>query len=231
MTEKPIAFVVAGHYHADHVYGLQTFKEHANAPVWAHEAALEYLESAAAAERLEQRRGVLYPWIDERTRLVKPDRTFRDRERFDLGDTTIELVYAGPAHAPDDVIMIVKEPGVVFSGDLIFGRRLPFLGGEKVNTTNWLARLRDLESLSPKPRYLVPGHGPIATDAAEAIAFTRGYLEYLRTHMGRAAEELVPFDEACARTDWSRYRDLPTFEQANCGNAYQVYLEMQAAGF
>jgi glyoxylase-like metal-dependent hydrolase (beta-lactamase superfamily II) len=231
VTQKPVAFVVAGHYHADHVYGLQTFKEHAQATVWAHEAAAEYIGSAVAEDRLEQRRGVLYPWIDEKTHLVKPDRTFRDRTSFDMGDTTIELVYAGPAHAPDDVIMIVKEPGVVFSGDLIFGGRLPFLGGEKVNTKNWLAGLRYLESISPRPRYIVPGHGEVSANAGEAIAFTRGYIEHLRKYMGQAAEELTPFEEAYEQTDWSRYRDAPTFEQANRGNAYQVYLEMQAAGF
>lgn len=231
VTKQPVAIVIAGHYHADHVYGLQTFKEHAQAKVWAHEDSAQYVNGEPAQARLEQRRGVLFPWIDEKTRVVAPDHTFKDRHRFDMGDTTIELVYAGPAHASDDTIMIVKEAGVVFSGDLIFGGRLPFLGGERVNTKNWLAGLKYLQSIKPAPRYIIPGHGQLATNAKASIVFTRDYLEYLRRTMRKAAEDLAPFEEAYEQTDWRKYKNAATFDRTNRGNAYQVYLEMQAAGF
>jgi len=39
--------------------------------------------------------------------------------------------------------------------------------------------------------------------------------------------ELEPFDEAYARADWSRFRGLPAFEQANRINAYGTYLLME----
>lgn len=42
VTDKPIKIVVAGHYHADHVYGLQAFKEHTDAVIWAQRRALDY---------------------------------------------------------------------------------------------------------------------------------------------------------------------------------------------
>ena len=40
-------------------------------------------------------------------------------------------------------------------------------------------------------------------------------------------KELTPFDEAYAKTDWSRYSALPAFEAANRINAYGVYLRME----
>lgn len=62
------------------------------------------------------------------------------------------------------------------------------------------------------------------------MRFTKDYIEYLRTSMGAAADELVPFDEAYDQTDWSGYRELPAFDASNRGKAYRVYLEMESAG-
>jgi len=45
--------------------------------------------------------------------------------------------------------------------------------------------------------------------------------------MGHAVEELTPFDEAYAKTDWSRFSKLPAFEAANRVNAYGTYLLME----
>jgi len=231
VTDKPVVLVVAGHYHADHVYGLQAFKEHTDAVIWAQQSSSDYIESSDAGIRLQQRRKALFPWVDDSTYLVKPDKTFDKRHTFDMGDTKIELIHAGPAHAPDDTIMIVHKYGVIFSGDLIFGGRLPFLGGDEVNTKNWLAGLSYLQSLKPKPKFVIPGHGKADANPQQAIAFTRGYIEFLRDKMGQAVDQLTMFDTAYKNTDWSKYKDVPTFKEANRGNAYQVYLEMEAEAF
>ncbi|MCO6413334.1 MAG: MBL fold metallo-hydrolase [Thiogranum sp.] len=227
VTDKPVEIVVAGHYHADHVYGLQAFEEHTDATIWAQQAALQYLSSPGAERRLEQRREALFPWVDESTRLVAPDKTYTDRTVLDMGDTQIELLHIGPAHAPDDTIMIVHRYNVVFSGDLIFGGRLPFLGGENVDTRRWLDGLAYLQSLEPSPRFIIPGHGDADENPQASIRFTRNYIEFLRRQMGQAVDNLVPFAEAYGSTDWSDYEDVPTFDAANRGNAYEVYLGME----
>ncbi len=231
ITNKPVTHVVVGHYHADHIYGLQAFKEHTKATIWAQKASNVYIGSYDAKQRLAQRREALFPWVDERTYVVEPDKTFLDRQIFDMGDTKVELIHAGPAHAPDDVIMIVRKYGVVFTGDLIFGGRLPFLGGDEVNTKNWLKGIEYLENIKPAPRFVIPGHGKADTNPQESIAFTRDYIRYLRTQMGEAVQNLTQFKEAYTNTDWSKYKDVPTFEAANRGNAYQVYLEMESELF
>jgi hypothetical protein len=48
--------------------------------------------------------------------------------------------------------------------------------------------------------------------------------------MGAAAREMEPFDEAYARTDWSRFSGLPLFQAANRINAYNTYLLMEQQG-
>jgi hypothetical protein len=59
------------------------------------------------------------------------------------------------------------------------------------------------------------------------IALTRDYLVYLRESMGRAVRDLEPFENAYAKTDWSRFKSLPAFEAANRINAYGTYLPLE----
>jgi glyoxylase-like metal-dependent hydrolase (beta-lactamase superfamily II) len=234
VTDAPVKTVVAGHYHADHIYGLQAFREHTDAVIWAQETAREYFDprtygaSEDARRRLEQRRDALFPWVDESTYVVHPDQTFGARRVLELGGVHFELVHQGPAHSPSDSVMIVREHNVVFSGDLIYTGRVPFLDNPAVDSSNWLEGLDYLEGLRPEPEFVIPGHGRAFADAREGIEFTRGYILHLRRNMGAAVEDFIAFEQAYERTDWSAYRDLPAFEAVNRGNAYIVYLEMEA---
>ncbi len=238
VTDQPIERVVISHYHADHVYGLQAFKDHAgNPPVWAQRLAAGYAEGSRATQgedaerRLQQRREALFPWVDETTRIVAPDETFADHAEFSLGGVSFELTHLGPAHAPGDSILLVKDYGVLFSGDVIYKGRVPFLDSPETDVERWLQGLDYLVKLDPQPDYIIPGHGSASRDMAKAIAATRGYLDFVRAAMRRAVQEFVPFDEAYESTDWSAYRDLPAFEASNRGNAYRIYLEMEAESF
>jgi hypothetical protein len=76
-------------------------------------------------------------------------------------------------------------------------------------------------------KVVVPGHGPASTTPREDMELTRDYLLYLRQAMGRAAREMEPFEDAYARTDWSRFEHLPLFRAANRMNAYNTYLLME----
>ena len=64
-------------------------------------------------------------------------------------------------------------------------------------------------------------------DPAAHLAFTREYLVHLRATMGQAVQDMVPFEEAYGRADWSRFRHLPAFEPANRINAYGTYVLME----
>ena len=222
LTDKPIVKVVVSHYHADHIYGLQVFED-LGAEIIAPDGAQRYLASDAAQNRLEERRFSLEPWVSESTRLVQPDRTVKDETRFTLGDVNFVVSYLGSAHSDGDLTLYVENDRVLFSGDIIFEGRIPFVGD--ANTRNWLAILRKMETDSLAA--LIPGHGPAANRPNEAITLTRRYLEKLRATMGSAARDLEPFAEAYAAADWGEFKDLPAFDAANRRNAYQVFLSME----
>jgi len=222
VTKQPIRRVIVSHYHADHVYGLQALQR-AGATIWAHHAGRAYFTSGVADERLAQRRADLYPWVDEKTRVVTPDLWLDGDTDFRMGGLTFRLIWSGGAHSPEDLLMMVVEDRLLFAGDLVFAGRVPFVGN--ADSKGWLGALDRMVALDPA--VALPGHGPASRDVARDLVLTRDYLRYLRETMGRAVADLEPFDDAYARVDWSRWRDLPAFEAANRGNAYATYLRME----
>ena len=223
LTDQPIRKVIVSHYHADHIYGLQVFED-LGAEISAPEGAQKYLQSEAAKERLEERRFSLEPWVNDATRLVLPDVTVSKSSSFTMGDITFTINYMGKAHSDGDLSMLVEPDKVLFSGDIIFEGRIPFVGN--ADTKSWLETLTRLETGGLTA--LIPGHGAASTEPQQTIALTRAYLAYLRDVMGAAVDEFIPFDEAYAEADWSRFEKLPAFEAGNRINAYQVYLSMEA---
>jgi len=238
VTDQPVERIVISHYHADHIYGLQAFKEHAgNPPVWAQELALGYAGGSAASQgedaqrRLAQRREALFPWVDENTYIVPPDLTFDDQTSFEVGDISFVLKHLGPAHAPGDSIMLVKDYNVLFSGDVIYKGRVPFLDSPQTDINHWLEGLDYLVGLQPQPDYVIPGHGTPSADVSEAVAATRDYIVYVRKAMRQAVADFVPFDKAYNAADWSAYAGMPAFDASNRGNAYRIYLDLEAESF
>lgn len=233
-TDKPVRFLVASHYHADHIYGLQAFKDHSAAVIVAQDHATEYRDNdetqdERAAQRLDQRRGALFPWVDKNTRVVPPDLTFNDRATLAVGGKRFSLINAGPAHSSSDIMMMVEPDGVLFAGDIVQNSRIPFMNGDDVDTAQWLKALDTVLKLEPS--YIIPGHGKPSAAAKEAIAFTRDYITYVRAAMGKAVETWTDFDTAYRDTDWSKYKDFPAFDANNRGNAYRIYIELEGAQF
>jgi glyoxylase-like metal-dependent hydrolase (beta-lactamase superfamily II) len=224
ITPQPIRDVVLTHYHADHVYGLQVFKA-LGATIIAHRDARLYLNSQTAALRLEASRQDLAPWIDEQTHLVAPDRYIEGPTTLTLGGVDFLLQPAGPAHTPEDLVVVLPKSGVLIAGDIVFRGRVPFVG--QADSGRWIEALDRLLALHP--RLIIPGHGPVSTRAESDLMLTRDYLQHLRRTMGDAARDLEPFEEAYAKADWSRFEHLPLFKAANRINAYNTYLLMEQA--
>ncbi len=222
ITPKPVTHVIVSHYHADHIYGLQVFKD-AGATVIAHRGGQLYLNSETAALRLKASREELFPWIDEHTRLVPADRWIDGPTTLTVGGVDFLLRPAGPAHTPEDLVVYLPDRKLLLAGDIVFRARIPFVG--QADSGHWIESLRTL--LAFDAQVIVPGHGPVSTSAREDLQLTHDYLVFLRQSMGEAARNMDPFEEAYAHTDWSRFERLPLFRAANRINAYNTYLLME----
>jgi len=223
LTDQPIVRVIVSHYHADHIYGLQVFED-LGAEIIAPAGADSYLASENARERLEERRFTLSPWVNENTRLVYPNSYLKEGMHFRLGDVDFTISVVGAAHSDGDQTLYVEPDRVLFSGDIIFEGRIPYLGD--ANSRHWLEVLGRMEQ--KELAALIPGHGGVASEPNKAIHLTRRYLSFLRENMAAAVDEFVPFSTAYEGVDWSGFEELPAFAEANRRNAYQVYLALEA---
>ena len=223
ISDLPVKRVIATHYHADHIYGLQVFEEQ-GAEVMAPAGVEEYLQSQAAVDRLEERRFSLEPWVNDDTRLVDPDQYLNKSTTIDEGNVKLVVNYLGKAHSEADLTVFVEPDNVFITGDVIFEGRIPFVGDS--DSKAWLETLNDMAKKEGIAA-LIPGHGGLARDPLKAITLTRDYLAYLRENMGAGVEEMMTFDEIYSEIDWQRFEKLPAFDLGNRVNAYQVFLSME----
>lgn len=223
ITPQKVVAVIVTHYHADHVYGLQEFRN-IGAKIYAQGEGRSYISSETAKQRLIASRIDFSPWVNASTSLIGADIWIDQSYTLTVGGVTFKISRVGPAHAPEDLIIYIPSEKVLFAGDLVFRGRIPFVGN--ADSKGWLQALDEIGSLNPN--VVIPGHGAHSINPAEDIRFTREYLRYLRESMTKSAVNMDPFEEAYQQTDWSEYEGMPLFRAANRMNAYNVYLSIQA---
>lgn len=202
VTDKPLYKVLLTHHHPDHVLGNQAF---ADVPIAALAGTRELLsqQGNAMAENMYRLVG---DWM-RGTEVVLPDETVEPGVQ-DIGGHRLRLL-ALSGHTGADLAILDESTGVLFAGDLVFYQRAlttPNSPGLEI----WQA---DLETLQKLPwRLIVPGHGPLASDAAP-FAQMHDYLGWLdgllRGAAGRGEDmnEVIraPIPERFAAVSLSRY--------------------------
>ena len=222
ITDQPIKVVVMSHYHADHLYGLQVFKDE-GAQVWAPKGTWDYLDSETAENLLESRRTALFPWVTDDTYLVKPDRIIDQDTKFSLGEHQFVINYFGKVHSDGDMSLISVTDQTLYSGDIIFEGRLPFVGD--ANIIDWVKTLDRVRHTQVD--YFVPGHGGASNQPLQTMDLTYRYLKFLLSKLGKAVEEMEQFEETYDSINWSEFENETAFEEANRRNAYAVYLFLE----
>jgi cyclase len=208
----PVRFIVNTHHHGDHIFGNCEFAPPAT--VIAHDAARDEIEKAGLG--LQQ----LWPGVDwGEISLVPPALTFSERLEMSLGAQTAKLIFVGPAHTTNDIVVWLPAERVLFSGDVAMNGVTPYvLMGSVRGSLRALTRLRDLG-----PRTVVSGHGEVA--GPEVIDDTEEYLRWVLDLAEEATEEGVTPLEACRRASLGRFEKLLDPERI-VGNLHRACLEL-----
>jgi cyclase len=125
--------------------------------------------------------------------------------------------HMGPADSAGDLVVLLGEEKILFSGDLADSVLLPPLLSKTIDPEGWLAALTTLGNLNPKA--LVPGYGPIGPP--EGIGATRDYLEHAISAAQTIVKEKIPDDYLPTRLGQPDLRiagllpDLENSHQAN----------------
>lgn len=220
ITDQPVRYVIntGGQ---DHRWLGNSYWIEQGAEVIASEAAVQ-----DQMERAEQQLFVLSELVGDfgvqGTEPVFARRTFNDLLRLTLGGIELELHYLGGAHTPGDIFVWVPSESTVFTGDIVYTKRL--LGVIPVSdTVNWLASFEAIEAIDPEN--IVPGHGGV-TDMLSAYTDTYDYLVNLREKIAEhidAGGDMITSVEV----DQTGFEHLENFDQLARRNAQAVYEAME----
>ncbi|MGH6815541.1 MAG: MBL fold metallo-hydrolase [Hyphomicrobiaceae bacterium] len=140
VTDKPIKYLIYSHHHFDHIAGGKPFKDQ-GATVIAHEIAKKRLA------------------VIKDPHTVMPDETVGDRRTIALGDTTLELIYAGLNHSDNSLVMRLPKEKIVFAVDFIPVGQVPARGMIDSYPLEWEDSLKKVMAMDWER--LIPGHpGP-----------------------------------------------------------------------
>ncbi|HEX7253237.1 MAG TPA: MBL fold metallo-hydrolase [Thermoanaerobaculia bacterium] len=169
-ARKPVRFLIITHAHADHAGGM--------APFVAAGATVVCQENAAATG---VGRLVL---ADSKSRLGLM--TVLDGLGFVGGSRRVAIYYMGPAHSRGDLVIFLPDDKVLFTGDVVSTRKIPYMQSPDVDPQGWekiLSRLLQIDA-----DRIAPGHGPSGNK--ESIATTLAYVH----NVNQLAQQMVADD-------------------------------------
>ncbi|MEZ5673770.1 MAG: MBL fold metallo-hydrolase [Thalassovita sp.] len=150
------------------------------------------------------------------------DITFDERYDLSLGDTTLHLSHVAAAHTPGDTFVWHPAAKTVFTGDIVYIRRI--LGVMEFSSgATWLDAFDAMAALHPD--HIVPGHGPV-TDLATATRDTRDYLDNLRSKMRDYIDEGGDIIGS-VDVDQSAFAYLENFDTLARRNAQEMFSQME----
>lgn len=187
ISDKPISHLIVTHMHPDHAFGAGVFAE-AGAVIVGHARLADALEARGPTylDNLTRLYG-LGPMIG--TRVVLPDVAVGGSLDLDLGGRVLRLAAAGPAHSDNDLTVLDRTTGTLFTGDLVFRGLTPIVDGSLPGWLDWMDVAQDAGPI-------VPGHGPVARDWPDAVTAQQDFLTALARQTRRAIGAGLPMSQA-----------------------------------
>ncbi len=153
----PVKFLINTHWHGDHSGGNENFGK-AGALIIAHDnVRIRMTTPHTRGERT----------IGPSPAIALPVVTYHDGIKLHLNGDEVRTVHMHDAHTDGDSVVFWKTANVVHMGDLYFNKvTLPFIdlnsGG---NAKGVLAAAEKVIAMTNAQTKIIPGHGPMATQA------------------------------------------------------------------
>jgi len=181
LTDKPVKFIVNSHWHWDHWYGTEVYKQaFAGVQVIAQARTREMMrgpalefnrpglekqlpgyvkmleENAPSDPKAQQRLDDARFFLEQKKSVhhVTPDVTFDHRLDLALGERHIQVLHHDRAVTPGDTFIYLPDERVLITGDLLIN---PFPFALSSYPRGWVATLERLDALDAA--IIVPGHG------------------------------------------------------------------------
>lgn len=189
-TQLPVCYVINTHVHVDHILGDVAFRDD-------HPHFVGHVGLAAALTRsrdffLQNYRADFDSPADA-AQISMPDVAVAPGHdlHLDLGQRELLLQAWPRAHTDCDLTVFDTATATLWTGDLLFVGRTPALDG---SLKGWLAV--DVQLAQRTVKHVVPGHGPVGSDLAAALAPQQRYLRALLEGVRGAIAAGKPLQEA-----------------------------------
>ena len=185
---QEVRYLIYSHDHRDHIAGGEVFSD-----------------TAIVVAHANTKRAI----IGEKRPTAVPDVTFTDRMTIELGGKVVELIYPGPSHSDNLIVMNFPAERTLFVVDSISIRRVGFRDLSDSYFPSWIDAIKRVEAMDFD--ILAPGHGPLGTKADARDH--RMYLEELYNAVleglraGQTLAELKANIKLPAYKDWGKYED------------------------
>lgn len=223
ITDKRISYLILTHMHPDHIFGAEVFSE-AGATV----VASAHLPEAVARRVPDWMRSIpeqIGMAAFAGTRAASIDQTADAAAVLSLGHRKLLIQPVPAAHTDNDLTVLDRDTGTLFTGDLVFAGLTPSVDGSVRGWLEWLA-----QDPGTAVQRIVPGHGPVMTDREQATAPTFRYLTALYAAAQGALDHGLPLSQAVPAIVTSMQDQSPgwaDFAATTARNAAQAYVEAE----
>ena len=151
--------------------------------------------------------------------VVPPAMTYSTRSVVKLGGKTVELIYPGPSHSPDSVVLLFPEERAIYGVDFVNVNRLA-LGFPGTGTlAEWISALRAVEALDFDT--VLPGHSGVGTKAD--FSEYRQYFEALQAVVSEAFAADTSLEALLASDALTNYAHMPNYDPQRNTNIAEAY--------
>jgi len=197
VTDKPVKYLLLSHFHAVRTLGASAFK---GVEILASDTTRGLIAERGKEDMESEiaRFPRLFRGAETIPGLTWPTITFPDQTSVWLGRREVRIMHIGRGHTAGDVIAIVPDAGVVFSGDLVEYKSACYCGD--AHFTDWLSTLDHLAEMQAD--VLMPGRGTALTTpemVKEGIELTSDFIATLYSSVqesvakGRSLKEAFDF--------------------------------------
>jgi len=216
---RPIRYVVNTHNHDDHTGGDRYF------------AALgaKFFVQTKEAPDLQH----LLTWApgeygDTLSRLGITPKVEKVSRRVTLGGLKrpVQILWLGhPAHSAGDLVVYLPKQKILFAGDIVSYKSVPWLLDPDMQVDGWLKSLDSLMTPAFTIQKLVPGHGVLSVKASDGIQFTNHYLLDARTKATQVASWGTSLNSVREWGYMGAYEGLEFYDEIDFINMKRLYNE------
>lgn len=155
-----ISYVINTETSKAHKFGNSVFKNEGALIIGHKQSIIKRKEITDAIKKLntkEENALAFYEGVEP----MKPDIEITRNHVLPFENKEVVIITSTGLSKPK-LLVYFKDEEIVFSGDILYSKFIPKIEVKQIKELfNWLKSLESLELL--KPKYLVPGHGPICT--------------------------------------------------------------------